>query len=69
MTMGGEASMKKLMEVFYTKLEDSDQNPLFEGNGEHPGIKSLEAKLKFDHILEEAFKDSEEFPGAKAAYQ
>ena len=69
MTMGGEASMKKLMEVFYTKLEDSDHKTLFEGNEEHPGIKSLEDKFKFDHILEESFKDIEEFPGAKAAYQ
>jgi hypothetical protein len=40
--MGGDASMKKLMGVFYTKLEDSDQKPLFEGNEEHPGIKSLD---------------------------
>ena len=30
--MGGETSMKKLMEVFYTKLEDSDQVSLFKGN-------------------------------------
>lgn len=67
--IGGEPSMKKLMETFFTKLEDSELKPIFEGNDQHQGIKSLEDSLKFDHILEEAFKDRESFPGVKNAYQ
>lgn len=69
MVMGGEESMKKLIDVFSKKLEDSDQKPLFEGTEEHKGIKSLDSKLSFESILEQAFKDIEDFPSAKAAYQ
>lgn len=69
MVMGGEESMKKLVDVFYKKLEDSDQKPLFEGTEEHKGIKSLDSKQTFTTVLEQAFKDIEDFPGIKAAYQ
>jgi hypothetical protein len=68
MVMGGADAMSKLLEVFSKKLEDSESKPLFDGTGEHQGINSLEAKLRFECVLEEAFKDVEEFPGAKAAY-
>jgi hypothetical protein len=42
MVMGGKDSMAKLLDVFQTKLEDSECKVLFDGLGERPGIKTME---------------------------
>jgi hypothetical protein len=70
--------MKKLMETFYGKLEDSEVKQIFhgtemnaddEGTHQHQGIQILQDNLSFDFIIEECFKNREEFPGVKAIYQ
>jgi hypothetical protein len=53
--------MKKMMETFYGKLEDSEVKLIFNGtemnaddesDNQHQGIKILQDKLSFDFIIE-----------------